>query len=107
DEALDACVATANFRRYEGIGEYIDLGYIPDEKNGTSVSNTLEYAYDDWCIAQLAKHLGRGDIYETFLERSENWRNMYDPTIGFMRRSEEHTSELQSRENLVCRLLLA
>jgi predicted alpha-1,2-mannosidase len=85
DEALDACVATANFRRYEGIGEYIDLGYIPDEKNGTSVSNTLEYAYDDWCIAQLAKHLGRGDIYETFLERSENWRNMYDPTIGFMR----------------------
>ncbi|SKB57726.1 alpha-1,2-mannosidase, putative [Parapedobacter luteus] len=83
--ALEACVATANYRRYEGIGDYIDLGYIPDEKNGTSVSNTLEYAYDDWCIAQLAKHLGRQDVYDTFIKRSENWRNMYDATIGFMR----------------------
>jgi putative alpha-1,2-mannosidase len=54
---LKACVATANKRDYEGIGQYIDLGYIPAEKNGTSVSNTLEYAYDDWAIAQLAKHL--------------------------------------------------
>lgn len=85
NKALEACVATANFRRYEGIGTYIDRGYIPDEENGTSVSNTLEYAYDDWCIAQLAKHLEQQDIYETFLNRSENWRNMYDPTIGFMR----------------------
>ena len=83
--ALEACVATANQRRYEGIGAYIDKGYIPDETNGTSVSNTLEYAYDDWCIAQLAKHLGEQDVYETFIERSENWRNLYDPSIGFMR----------------------
>lgn len=84
-KALDACVTTANFRRYEGIGEYIDLGFIPDEKNGTSVSNTLEYAYDDWCIAQLAKYLGRQDVFETFIKRSENWRNLYDASIGFMR----------------------
>ncbi|MGK6352164.1 GH92 family glycosyl hydrolase [Parapedobacter sp. DT-150] len=83
--ALEACVATANYRRYEGIGEYIDRGYIPDEANGTSVSNTLEYAYDDWCIAQLAKHLGKQDVYDVFAKRSENWRNMYDPAIGFMR----------------------
>ena len=83
--ALDACVATANQRRYEGIGEYIDKGYIPDEVNGTSVSNTLEYAYDDWCIAQLGKHLGRLDVYDTFVKRSENWRNLYDASIGFMR----------------------
>src|SRR5690606_16325344 len=83
--ALEACVATANYRLYEGIGEYIDRGYIPEEVNGTSVSNTLEYAYDDWCIAQLAKHLGRQDIYDTFIKRSENWRNLYDPSIGFMR----------------------
>lgn len=83
--ALDACVATANARRYEGIGEYIDYGYVPDEVNGTSVSNTLEYAYDDWCIAQLAQHLGRTDVYDTFIKRSENWRNMFDKSIGFMR----------------------
>lgn len=84
-EALKACIETANKRDYEGIGQYIDLGYIPAEKNGTSVSNTLEYAYDDWAIAQLAKHLGETEIYHQFIKRSENWKNNFDPTIGFMR----------------------
>lgn len=84
-EALKACVATANKRDYEGIGYYIDKGYIPAEKNGTSVSNTLEYAYDDWTIAQLAKHLGETEIYNQFIKRSENWKNNFDPSIGFMR----------------------
>jgi len=83
--ALDACIQTANTRDYEGIGEYIDKGYIPAEISGTSVSNTLEYAYDDWCIAQLAKKLGKTPIYETFMKRSTNWKNVYDKTIGFMR----------------------
>ncbi|PUB28127.1 putative alpha-1,2-mannosidase [Elizabethkingia sp. YR214] len=83
--ALMACVATANKRNYEGIGDYIDKGYIPAEKNGTSVSNTLEYAYDDWAIAQLAKHLGEAEIYNQFIKRSENWRNNFDKTTGFMR----------------------
>ena len=82
---LDACIATSTHRNYEGIGEYIDRGYIPATTNGTSVSNTLEYAYDDWCIAQLAKKLGRQDVYETYLKRSNNWRNVFDPAIGFMR----------------------
>lgn len=83
--ALMACVTTANKRNYEGIGDYIDKGYIPAEKNGTSVSNTLEYAYDDWAIAQLAKHLGDTEIYNQFIKRSENWRNNFDKTTGFMR----------------------
>lgn len=83
--ALMACVATATKRNYEGIGDYIDKGYIPAEKNGTSVSNTLEYAYDDWSIAQLAKHLGETEIYNQFIKRSENWRNNFDKTTGFMR----------------------
>ncbi|GAA4780011.1 GH92 family glycosyl hydrolase [Olivibacter ginsenosidimutans] len=83
--ALNACVQTANTRDYEGIGAYIDKGYIPDEVSGTSVSNTLEYAYDDWCIAQLAKKLGKTGVYETFLQRSTHWKNMYDKSIGFMR----------------------
>ncbi|WP_374163532.1 GH92 family glycosyl hydrolase [Arcticibacter sp. MXS-1] len=85
NKALDACVATARHRSYEGIGEYIDRGYIPADKNGTSVSSTLEYAYDDWCIAQLAKRLNRDDIYNEFIRRSGNWKNVYDPAIGFMR----------------------
>ncbi|WP_395765321.1 GH92 family glycosyl hydrolase [Elizabethkingia anophelis] len=83
--ALMACLTTANKRNYEGIGDYIDKGYIPAEKNGTSVSNTLEYAYDDWAIAQLAKHLGETEIYNKFIKRSENWRNNFDKTTGFMR----------------------
>lgn len=83
--ALDACVQTANARRYEGIGAYIDKGYVPADISGTSVSNTLEYAYDDWCIAQLAKKLGKMDVYEDFLKRASNWKNVYDPSIGFMR----------------------
>jgi predicted alpha-1,2-mannosidase len=83
--ALDACVTTAMHRSYEGIGEYIDKGYVPADKNGTSVSNTLEYAYDDWCIAQLAKYLGQTEVYNQFIKRSENWRNVYDAFIGFMR----------------------
>jgi predicted alpha-1,2-mannosidase len=85
NKALDACIATANKRNYEGIGYYIDMGYIPAEKSGVSVSNTLEYAYDDWAIAQMAKKLGREDVYQTFIKRSGNWKNNFDPTIGFMR----------------------
>lgn len=85
NKALDAAVATARHRSYEGIGEYIDKGYIPDEKTGVSVSNTLEYAYDDWAIAQMAKKLGKTEIYNEFIKRSENYKNVYDPASGFMR----------------------
>ncbi len=84
-QALAACVATAKKRSYEGIGYYMDLGYVPAEINGNSVSHTLEYAYDDWCIAQLAKKLNRTDIYEEFIKRASNWKNVYDASIDFMR----------------------
>ncbi len=85
EAALAACVATANHRSYEGIGEYIDKGYISAEKSNTSVSNTLEYAYDDWCIAQIAKKLGKQSVYDEFIKRSGNWVNNFDKSIGFMR----------------------
>jgi len=84
-KALDACIATSNHRDYEGIGEYIDKGYVPASVNSNSVSNTLEYAYDDWCIAQLAQKLGRQDVYATYRKRAENWKNVYDKSINFMR----------------------
>jgi predicted alpha-1,2-mannosidase len=82
--ALNACVATANHRSYEGIGAYMDLGYVPAEKSGTSASTTLEYAYDDWCIAQLARKLNRMDIYRQFIKRSGNYKNVFDPATGFI-----------------------
>ena len=84
NKALEACVATARHRDYAGIGYYMDMGYIPDEKNGNSVSSTQEYAYDDWCIAQMAKKLGNTAIYDEFIKRSQNWKNVYDPKSGFM-----------------------
>ena len=85
EQALEACVQTARHRSYEGIGMYMDKGYIPADKNGVGTSTTLEYAYDDWAIAQLAKHLGKMDIYSEFYKRSENFRNVFDPASGFMR----------------------
>ncbi|TWR29725.1 glycoside hydrolase family 92 protein [Mucilaginibacter pallidiroseus] len=85
NKALEAAVTTARHRSYEGIGEYMDMGYVPDEKTGVSVSNTLEYAYDDWAIAQMAKKLGKTDIYNEFIKRSENYKNVYDAKAGFMR----------------------
>ncbi|ESU29814.1 alpha-1,2-mannosidase [Flavobacterium limnosediminis JC2902] len=84
-KALEACVATAKKLNYEGIGDYIDKGFIPAEKSGISVSNTLEYAYDDWAIAQLAKKVNRQDVYEEFMRRSGNWKNNFDKSSGFMR----------------------
>jgi predicted alpha-1,2-mannosidase len=83
--ALDACVATSRNRMYEGVGVYIDKGYIPSEASGVSVSTTLEYAFDDWCIAQAAKKLGKMELYEEYDKRSENFRNVYDASVGYMR----------------------
>ncbi|MET4107149.1 GH92 family glycosyl hydrolase [Hymenobacter sp. UYP22] len=83
--ALDACVTTAHQQRYDGINYYEQLGYVPEDKSGSSVSKTLEYAYDDWCIAQLAKKLGKTNIEAEFSKRAQNWQNVYDQRISFMR----------------------
>jgi predicted alpha-1,2-mannosidase len=83
--ALDACITTSNRRSFEGLGAYLDMGYIPSEMSGVSVSTTLEYAYDDWSIAQAAKKLGRLDVYDTYIKRSQNFKNVFDPSIGYMR----------------------
>ncbi len=83
--ALDASAQTARTKYYDGLEYYIKLGYVPEDKNSSSVSKTLEYAYDDWAIAQAAKKLGKTAIYNEFIKRSENWRNVYDAKSGFMR----------------------
>jgi predicted alpha-1,2-mannosidase len=85
EHALEACVNTANYDLYEGIGFYKAKGYVPEDKNSSSVSKTLEYAYDDWTIAQLARKIGDTETDQIFAKRAENFRNVYDPGAGFMR----------------------
>ncbi|MEP6703566.1 MAG: GH92 family glycosyl hydrolase [Acidobacteriota bacterium] len=85
NKALDAAVQTARTKYYDGLEYYMRLGYVPEDKNSSSVSKTLEYAYDDWAIAQAAQKLNRNDIYKEFIGRSENWRNVFDASTGFMR----------------------
>lgn len=84
--AYKACIASATDNSRQ-IDEYMKLGYVPVDEHheNWSVSKTLEYAYDDWCIAQFAKVLGKTEVYNEFLKRSDNWRNMYDSQSTFMR----------------------
>lgn len=60
-----------------GLNDYIKLGYSPSE-TGASVSATLEYAYDDWCIAQLAERLGKKEAAEVYNKRSMNFLNTFN-----------------------------
>lgn len=84
-QALEACATTGKIRMYDGLGYYIDNGYIPEDKSGSSVSKVLEFAYDDWCIAQFAAQLKRRDVYKEYIERSMYYSNVFDQTSGFMR----------------------
>lgn len=85
EEALEQCVRTARMDSYRSLGEYRRLGYVPcDVDTSWSLSKTLEYAYDDACIARLARHLGRDSIYREFSQRAQNFRNVFNPATGFM-----------------------
>lgn len=85
DEALKAMVSTSTVPYYEGMTDYIKLGYIPYDRSGTAASSTLEYAYDDWTIYHTALKAGKTDIAETYRKRALNYRNIYDKNIGFAR----------------------
>ena len=90
EKALAACVATANLDNYRGIGLYKQLGYIPynvtDHYNAEnwSLSKTLEYAFDDYCIAEMANKMGKKEIADEFYKRSQNYKNVYNPATSFM-----------------------
>lgn len=90
EKALEACVATANIDDYRGIGLYKTLGYVPydveDPYNADnwSLSRTLEYAFDDYCIAVMAQKMGKKDIADEFFKRSQNFRNVFNKESGFM-----------------------
>lgn len=68
-----------------GTNFYREYGYIPHDKTGQSVTRTLEYAYDDWCIAQMAKALGHQEDYQKYMERSQAFTYLFDDSTGFMR----------------------
>jgi predicted alpha-1,2-mannosidase len=84
DKAFEAMKHSANQDKL-GLESYKSLGYIPVEFESESVSKTLEYAYDDWTIAQMAKDLGKEDDYKIFLERAQSYKNIFDPESQFMR----------------------
>jgi predicted alpha-1,2-mannosidase len=77
----------AEWTSYEsraGLTYYKSLGYVPADKTNESVSCTLEYAVEDFCVAQVAKGLGKTNDYNFFMNRSKNYRNVFDSTSGFM-----------------------
>ncbi|HEX4285305.1 MAG TPA: GH92 family glycosyl hydrolase [Terracidiphilus sp.] len=67
-----------------GLTFYKQLGYIPTDKTDEAASSTLEDSYDDWCVAQIAKALGKSEEYQFFLKRSLNDRNLFNPAVGLM-----------------------
>ena len=69
----------------KGLKEYIDLGYVASDRTGEATARTLEFAYDDWCVAQVCKAAGRDDVLPMLLERAQNYRNVFDPEVGMMR----------------------
>jgi predicted alpha-1,2-mannosidase len=83
-DALTAMKASAASNQF-GLEAYKKYGYIPGDKEGESVSRTLEYAYDDWCIAMMAKANGDDAAYREFIKRAQFYKNIFDPQTGFMR----------------------
>ena len=85
DEALDAMLSTSKVTYLEGLGEYMELGYVPFDLSYTAASTTLEYCYDDWTIYQTAMSMGREDVAAEYKQRAMNYQNIYDPELGFAR----------------------
>lgn len=84
EKAYAACKASA-MKSNKGLDALRSNGFISIRDESESVSKTLEYAYDDWCIAQMAKSLGKEEDFKYFTERAQAWKNLFDPSTGFMR----------------------
>lgn len=83
-EALAAMEKSVNQDRY-GMKWYKELGFVPADQEPESVSKTLEYAYDDWCVSLMAAYLGQKPLADKYHRRSYNFLNLYDPETGFFR----------------------
>ncbi len=84
ETALEAMIKSS-MQDHFGLKYYKKHGYIPADFESESISKTLEYAYDDWCIANTAKILGKTDIYEEYIKRAQYYKNIFDPETGFFR----------------------
>ncbi|MDT8346891.1 MAG: GH92 family glycosyl hydrolase, partial [Flavobacteriaceae bacterium] len=84
EKALKAMKHSA-MQDHLGLESYKKLGYIPMEIESESVSKILEYAYDDWTIAQMAKQLGKEEDYKQYIQRAQYYKNIFDPETQFMR----------------------
>ena len=73
------------YQKIRGTPAYIQYGYVPQDKHGWSVTMTLEYAFDDWCIAQVAKKLNQISDYNLFMQRAQSYKVLFDSSTGFMR----------------------
>lgn len=82
--AYEAMKASA-MQDIRGVKFLKEHGYIPAELEVESVTKTLEYAYDDWCIAQVAQKLGKHDDYQYFIDRAMSYQKLFDPGTKFMR----------------------
>ncbi len=85
EAALDAMVKSATYAPYGGLKSYMQLGYVAIDQEPEAASKTVEYAYDDWTIAQMARKMGKTDIAEQFEKRATYWRNGFDPKTGWVR----------------------
>ncbi len=84
EEAYEAMKKSA-MQNSNGLMYYKEMGYIPSDLESESVSKTLEYAYDDWCIAKMAKALGKEKDYDYFIDRAKFFTNVFDPSTSLMR----------------------
>jgi predicted alpha-1,2-mannosidase len=85
ERAYEAMKTTAMNPHYDNLPFYRANGYVPFDKEPESVSKTLEYAYDDYCIAQAAKKLGKEADYHYFLNRALSYQTIIDPVTKYMR----------------------
>lgn len=92
NKALNAMVISASMdtsgfsmRYFVGLKNYKKYGYIPADLEMESVARTLEYSYDDWCVAQMAKQIGNESVYQVFSKRAMNYRSVFDKSTCFMR----------------------
>lgn len=69
----------------KGMASYLERGYVASDETGEATARTLEFAYDDWCVAQVCEHAGRADAITRLLKQAQNYRNVFDPEVGFMR----------------------
>lgn len=81
--ALEAMMHSAEMDHL-GLPSYREKGYIAAGDEAESVSKTLEYAYDDWCIAQMALINGEKELYQKYIKRAQNYKNLFNPETGFM-----------------------